>query len=179
MSFKHTVCFDQIYLPFPLQLSNPPTTFTSQYHWIFFQLHCVHMCMHTHCLHVHGCSTIPSSMGSCLGAVSRRKLTLFHFQQLSVAKSSSVWWDSLSSSPTNAVFRWLDLVQVSCVQSQALWVHVCNSPIRSSRSFHCRHSWPLSTPCLKWSLSLVEIERDIDLLFRDEPYTVFCCLHTD
>lgn len=138
------------------------------------------MCMHTHCLHVHGCSTIPSSMGSYLEAVSRRKLTLFHFQQLSIAKSCcSVWWDSLSSSPTNAAFCWLELVQVSCVQSQALWVRVCNSPVMSSRSFHCRHSWPLSTPCLKWSPSLVEREHDIDLLFRDEPYTVFYCLHTD
>lgn len=127
---------------------------------------------------MYGCSTIPSSLGSCLGLypegswLSPTSTTLCCQELLSVVGLPELL-------PTKAAFHWLDLVQVSCVQSQALWVHVYNSPVMPSRSFHCRHSWPLSTPCLKWSPSLVEIERDIDLPFRDKPDTVFYCLHTD
>lgn len=77
-----------------------------------------------------------------------------------------------------AVCTWLDLVQVLCIQSQPLWVHVCNSAIM----YRYLLSLALNKLLTSSSAMIPESEErqyDKDALFRTKHFTVSCSLHAD
>lgn len=83
-------------------------------------------------------------------------------------------------------FIWLELVQVLCVLSQLLWVHMCNCLpwyIRKTL-FHCGH--PLSLALTVFLLTLAQLPLslgrrgwDTDVPFRVKHSEVFYSLYLD
>lgn len=122
------------------------------------------------------CTVVGSSTNVWIasqGLISSRKLNAL--QTLSIAIISSIWGGTLRPSPRPWwVFVWLNLLQVWCMLSQLLWLHMCNCYVMSRKQFYSRHpgSWNLSVPPPQWSLSPGKRRYDTDIWFRAKNSTL-------
>lgn len=79
-------------------------------------------------------------------------------------------------------YGWLDFVQLLCIQSQILWVQMCTCTVMSNKYYFAIDALPSDSynlcPSLLWSsMSLVQRNCDIDVVFICEHIAVACSMH--
>lgn len=159
-SYVYIIYFDKIHLPFP-----PPQFFPYFSHHIFLSTLCAALFYKTLETFGNVCFCMSVGKSTRVRVTSQRPHSqenrLFPYPTINCHGPSAGGGNSWAPSLWMTLFGWLDFMQVLGIQSQLLWVNVCNCLVIFRK--HCRCLLPL---VLTSSLSCPLFHNDAWVLGR-------------